>query len=72
MRGKGQSALVTLVERKSRQVVIQKVARATVELTAAAIVDRLDAIAALVKTITLDNGKEFACHARIAEALERS
>ena len=70
IRGKGQSALVTLVERKSRQVVIQKVARATAEQTAAAIIDRLGAFDDLVKTMTFDNGKEFAYHARIAEALD--
>ena len=70
VRGKGQSALVTLVERKSRQVVIQKVARATAEQTATAIIDRLGAFDDLVKTITFDNGKEFAYHARIAEALD--
>jgi IS30 family transposase len=34
---------VTLVERKSRQAVIQKVDRATAEQTAAAIIDRLSA-----------------------------
>ena len=70
VRGKGQSALVTLVERKSRQVVTQKVDRATAEQTAAAIIDRLEAVAGLVKTITFDNGKEFAYHSRVAEALD--
>ena len=70
VRGKGQSSLVTLVERKSRQVVIQKVNRATAEQTAAAIIDRLSAVASQVETITFDNGKEFAYHARVAEALD--
>lgn len=69
VRGKGRSALVTLVERKSLQVVIQKVKRATAEKTAAAIVSRLGAVAELVATITFDNGKEFAYHGQIAEAL---
>jgi len=69
VRGKGQSALVTLVERKSRQVVIRKVDRATAEQAAAAIIDRLSVVTSQVETITFDNGKEFAYHARIAEAL---
>jgi IS30 family transposase len=69
VRGKGRSALVTLVERKSLQVVIQKVERATAEQTAAAITKRLGAVAEQVATITFDNGKEFAYHKQIAEAL---
>ncbi len=69
VRGKGRTALVTLVERKSRQVVIQKVERATAEQTAAAITRRLGAVAEQVATITFDNGKEFAYHKQIAEAL---
>ena len=69
IRGKGRSALVTLVERSSRQVVIQKVERATAEQTAAAITRRLGAVADQVATITFDNGKEFAYHKQIAEAL---
>ena len=58
-----------MVERKSRQVVIQKVERATAEQTAAAITRRLGAVAEQVATITFDNGKEFAYHKQIAEAL---
>ena len=69
VRGKGRSALVTLVERKSLQVVIQKVDRATAEQTAAAITKRLGAVAEQVATITFDNGKEFAYHKQIAEVL---
>ncbi|RMG37521.1 MAG: IS30 family transposase, partial [Gammaproteobacteria bacterium] len=70
VRGKGSSALVPLVERKSRQVVIHKVERATAEQTAAAIVDRLGAVSGLVKTLTFDNGKEFAYHVRVGELLD--
>ena len=68
VRSKGRSALVTLVGRKSLQVVIQEVERATAEQTAAAITKRLGAVAKQVATITFDNGKEFACHKQIAEA----
>ena len=61
-----------MVERKSRQVVIQKkVERATAEQTAAVITRRLGAVAEQVVTTTFDNGKEFAYHKRIAEALGR-
>lgn len=70
VRGKGRSALVTLVERKSLQVVIRKVEQATAEQTAAVVVKGLGAVAEGVETITFDNGKEFAYHKQIAEALE--
>ena len=61
---------MTLVERKSLQVVIQKVDRATAEQVAAAITKRLRAVVEQqVATITFDNGKEFAYHKQIAEAL---
>ena len=60
---------MTLVEHKSLQVVIQKVERATAEQTAAAITQRLGAVAEQVKTLTFDNGKEFAYHRQIAKAL---
>ena len=33
------------------------------------IIDRLSVVTSQVETITFDNGKEFAYHARIAEAL---
>ena len=62
-------ALVTPVERKSLQVVIQKVERATAKQTAAAITKRLGVVAEQVATLTFDNGKEFAYHKQIAEAL---
>ena len=67
--GKGRSALVTIVERKTGQTMIRKVTRATAKLTAEAIIDALCPFPELVKTITLDNGKEFAAHEQFAEAL---
>ena len=67
--GKGRSALVTLVERKTGHMLMRKVARATAKLTAEAIIDALCPFPELVKTITLDNGKEFAAHEQFAEAL---
>lgn len=64
-----QQAIVTLVERKSGYAVIAKVERKTAEQVSAAIVDRLGPIATCVKTITYDNGKEFASHVAIDQCL---
>jgi len=62
-------AIVTLVERKSGYAVIAKVDRKTAELVRQAIIDKLEPLLCLVKTITFDNGKEFADHALIDQAL---
>lgn len=67
--GKGKSALVTLVERKSGHLLIRKVGSATAEQTATAITDALLVWKPSVKTVTFDNGKEFAYHGRIASDL---
>lgn len=64
-----QHAIVTLVERKSGFAVVTKVERKTSEQVSAAIIKRLEPIAARVKTITFDNGKEFAGHRQIDESL---
>jgi len=42
----------------------------TSALVSAAIVDKLQPLAARVKTLTFDNGKEFAGHAYIDEQLQ--
>ena len=69
--GKGhQQAIVSLVERCSRYTVLHKVERATADAVEAAIVTELKPHAVKVDTITLDNGKEFAKHLRIARALQ--
>ena len=62
-------AIVSLVERKTGYAVLAKVDRKTSELVSSAIIRRLKAVRTLVKTITYDNGKEFAEHARIDQAL---
>jgi IS30 family transposase len=62
-------AIVTLVERKSGYAVIAKVDRKTAEQVRQAIINKLEPLACLVKTITFDNGKEFADHALIDQAL---
>jgi IS30 family transposase len=69
--GKGQrGALVSLVERKSRFTLMQLVDQRLADLVSQAMISLLSPFADLVHTITGDNGKEFANHAQIAEALK--
>ena len=69
--GRGhKQAIVSLVERKSGYAVIRKVSNKTSDLVSAAIIESLTPIANKVKTITFDNGKEFAEHAKIDKALK--
>ncbi len=68
--GRGHAqAIVTLVERKTRFTALHKVAYNTSALVSSAILLQLAAFLAMVKTITFDNGREFAAHARIGAAL---
>ena len=62
-------AVVTLVERKSGYALIAKVSNKTSDLVSQAIITKLNAVTPLVKTLTFDNGKEFAEHSRIDAAL---
>lgn len=62
-------AIVTLVERKSGYALIAKVDRKTAELVRQSIINKLEPLACLVKTITFGNGKEFADYALIDQAL---
>ena len=59
-----------MVERKSGYAVMAKVEKKTSELVSSAIVDKLKPMAAKVKTLTFDNGKEFAGHAYIDQQLQ--
>ena len=63
-------AVVTMVERKSGYAVMAKVEKKTSELVSSAIVDKLQPLAARMKTLTFDNGKEFAGHAHIDQQLQ--
>ena len=68
--GKGhRQAIVSLTERKSRLVLLQKVERRTADLVSDAVIGLLQPIAEHSYTITGDNGKEFAEHERISHAL---
>lgn len=62
-------AIVSLVERKSGYAVLAKVENKTADLVSTAIIKRLKPIAKRVRTLTYDNGKEFADHAVIDKVL---
>ena len=61
--------VVTMVERKSGYAVLAKVANKTSELVSSAIVSNLKPLCERVKTLTFDNGKEFAAHRLIDQQL---
>jgi len=63
-------AIVTLVERKSRLVLLRKVEQRTAEAVQDAITHLLEPWTHDVHTITADNGKEFAHHKQIANKLK--
>lgn len=62
-------AIVTLVERKSGYAVMAKVANKTADLVGRAIQAKLKPLISRVKSLTVDNGKEFADHQGIDRAL---
>ncbi|WP_141674413.1 IS30 family transposase, partial [Gilliamella sp. wkB108] len=68
--GNRKQALVTIVERKTGLALIKKVERKTAEEVKKAIISLLTNIKHRVKTITSDNGLEFAEHKAIAKALD--
>lgn len=63
-------ALVTIVDRYSKLTLIKKVTHKRAELVRSAAVELLSPIAHWVHTITADNGKEFAEHEKISEAIK--
>jgi len=67
---KQHGALVTLVERRSRYTVMGKVATKQAEEVATTTIDLLEPKQEHTHTITADNGKEFAAHQRIGQALQ--
>ena len=69
--GKGhKQAIVSLTERKSRLALIAKVPTKEAEGVKDAVLTLLSPLSAHVHTITSDNGKEFARHEAIAQALD--
>ena len=63
-------AIVSLVERKSGFTLMRKVKRKTAAAVSRAVISLLAPHREIVHTLTSDNGKEFAEHERIAEALQ--
>ena len=61
-------AIVTLVERKSGFAVLAKVSNKTTDLVRRAIEIKLKPLCSRVKTLTVDNGKEFADHQAVDQA----
>jgi len=69
--GKGhQGALVTLVDRKSKFLLMRKVASKHARVVTDAMVEMLEPIKEVIKTLTSDNGKEFAYHKEVAQKLD--
>jgi transposase, IS30 family len=62
-------AVVTLVERATKYFLCARVMRRTAEAVTAATIALLKPFKSLVKSITADNGKEFAEHEKIANKL---
>ena len=71
MGGKGQGALVSLVERRSRYTLLGKVASKQAEEVASKTIGVLAPHKEYTETITADNGKEFAHHTAISQAWTR-
>jgi IS30 family transposase len=63
-----QAAMVSLVERRSKLTRLAKVARNTAALVTQAVSTQLEALT--VKSITSDNGREFAQHQQISQRLK--
>jgi len=61
--------LVTAVERKTKYTCIQPVRRKTADAVANALITMLMPFQNQILTITVDNGKEFAHHQHVADAL---
>ncbi len=66
----GSGSIVTLLERKTRFYLIKKVDSKSAKDVTQATIELLLPFKDHVHTITADNGREFAYHAEIAEALE--
>lgn len=63
-------ALVTVVDRKSKFTLIKHVPSKHAEVVTKALIEMLTPLSPVLKTITSDNGKEFAYHKTVSEVLE--
>lgn len=64
-----QKAIVTLVDRASKLTRIGRVATKHAEIVSQIMIDLLKPMKSITHTVTLDNGKEFSDHEKIAKAL---
>jgi IS30 family transposase len=67
---KHKGVLVVAVERKTKHTVIEWTPRKKADMVSNAVINMLKPYRDRVKTITVDNGKEFSFHKQIAEALD--
>jgi IS30 family transposase len=65
-------ALVTVVDRKSKYAIIKKVSSKRADEVTNALIEMLYPLRKITQTITSDNGKEFAYHKQVSEALGTS
>ena len=63
-------ALVTVVDRKSKFVLIKNVPSKEASVVTEALIEMIYPIKAIIHTITSDNGKEFAYHKQVSAALD--
>jgi len=63
-------ALVTVVDRKSKYTIIKKVSSKRADKVTNALIEMLFPLRKITKTITSDNGKEFAYHKKVSESLD--
>jgi IS30 family transposase len=70
--GQGGGALLTVVERKSRWTCMARLPSKQSEVVAEALINLLRPYKKQVKTVTLDNGNEFAQHVNVSKALQAS
>ena len=63
-------ALVTVVDRKSKYTIIHKVTSKRAEEVASALITMLQPLNPITKTITSDNGKEFAYHKKVSKEID--
>lgn len=69
---KHKGAIVSYVDRHSKFTLLKKIDRKIADLVTQATVDKMADLPHPVRTITYDNGKEFAAHKDIASALNTS
>lgn len=65
----GGAVIATMVERKSRFLVVSKAKNKTTKAVIGGIIEQMKPLSALVETITFDNGKEFSSHHKLKESL---